>query len=291
MRKAFAALTGIVAILLVPVIHAGAQTLAIYDDFNTGSSIDPLRWRGFEQATTNGVINTEATRRIVADELQIALTTHGGTGSDTGSTGDGRNRLLINHPVLVDGTPRITVLQATVRVNRATVEDCSASDTATRARAQLLAFFFNDGTGNVTPGDLTGDILAGVQLQRDSRADDTIVAFLSRCTNANCASASVLKFAVFTRTWTAGVAEVLTVKWQPANNRFLLTARSGPNTETQILTYDDIPLSDGASPKGFVKDLRVANTVANCSTGSVGATIDARFDNVRINAAAVNAFP
>ncbi|MEX2148373.1 MAG: hypothetical protein WED01_15305, partial [Candidatus Rokuibacteriota bacterium] len=160
-------------------------------------------------------------------KLRIALTTHGGTDSDIGTTGDGRNRLLINHPALVDGTPRITVMQAIVTVNSATAEDCTASDTATRTRAQLLAFFFNDGTGNTVPGNLKGDIVAGIQMQRDSRTGDAIVAFLSRCSNAACAPATLLKSAVFTRTWATGAAELLTVKWQPANDRVVFTAKSG----------------------------------------------------------------
>lgn len=135
-----------------------------------------------------------------------------------------------------------------------------------------------------------GDILAGIQLQCDSRVGDTIVAFLSRCPDATCTpAATLLKFFVFTRTWTTGVAEILTVKWQPGSDRFAFTAKSGPSTETHFLTYNDIPLADNTNPKGFVKEVRVSNSVANCSAGPVAATMDARFDNVRINATAVNA--
>src|SRR5688572_33378967 len=49
MRKAFAAIIGILATLLVPVTDASAQALAVYDNFNS-APIDALRWRGFEQA-------------------------------------------------------------------------------------------------------------------------------------------------------------------------------------------------------------------------------------------------
>src|SRR5688572_28514305 len=89
MRKAFATMIGILAVLLVPVIDAGAQALAVYDNFNS-ATIDPVRWRGFEQAAGDAIINTEATRRIVSGQLEMALTTHGGTASDTGATGEGR---------------------------------------------------------------------------------------------------------------------------------------------------------------------------------------------------------
>lgn len=47
---------------------------------------------------------------------------------------------------------------------------------SSRTRAQPLGFFFNDGS-NLRLSDGTGDVLAGLQLQRDSTSGDRIMAF------------------------------------------------------------------------------------------------------------------
>jgi len=186
----------------------------------------------------------------------------------------------------VDGIPPITALQAKVTVRSALAQNCAANPEATRSRANLFGFFFNDGS-STGPTDFTGDIIAGITVERNSKTGDRIVAFLNRCDTAACVFSTNLVAAVFTRTWTLGIAQLLTVVWQPANNRFVYTVSGGGlATETRILTYTQ---PDAALPRLFLKELRVANTVPNCTAGRRVAAIDALFDSVAINANAVPA--
>jgi hypothetical protein len=265
---------------------ATAGTLAVYDPF-PGPAIDDSRWRGFEEQASQaaGLANLEAIRRTTGGKLQLALTTRGGTSSDDGNTGDGRNSLRVNHAALADLDPRIRVLQSQVTILDAHAEDCAANTTGGgRARAQLLMFLFNDGTGSGAAGDFTGDILAGISLERHAVLGDRIVAFVNRCDVPNCAFSQNLSALVFDRPWELNVPEVVTVRWQPASDQVLFTVNNGAGPEQHALEYTQ---DDGAPPQLFLNDLRVANTVENCTAGPVRASIDARFDRVKLNGNAV----
>ncbi len=269
----------------------GLAQLATYDAFS-GAAIDSLRWRGVESsaaAVSNflDLVNTESHREIVDAspglavdrQLQLFLRTTGGTSSNVGSTGEGRNGVRINHPTLQDGLPRITTLKAKVTVRSAKAQNCAANANPTRARATVFAFFFNDGT-STEPGNAAGDMLAGVNVERSSKFGDRIVAFVNRCDSSNCAFSTNLSFAIM-GPWTLGVASTVTVRWAPANNRFVFSATGLAN---KILTYTQ---ADTNLPRIFLHELRVSNDVPNCSAGRRMAAIAALFDNVRINSNAV----
>ena len=269
---------------LVPAT-AGAQELAIYDPFD-GAAIDPTKWRGSESTSSLAIVSTDAYRGIVDDRLKLALTTHGADASDTGLAGEARNRVLMSHAALVDGTPRITAMRTNIKILRAVAQDCAASDVATTTHAGIFGSFVNDGTGTPNPSDFTGDILAGFDLRRDSRIGRTINAVIARCTNASCSSANILGSAVLAKTWALGEAVTLTIKSQPAQSRFVFVATSPAGSETRAVAYD---LPDAHPAKSFLKDLRVNNAIPHCSTGPVKAAIDARFNDLAINAIAVGA--
>src|SRR5687768_10055153 len=114
----------IVVLALAPAM-ADAQTLGTYDDFST-SLIDPVRWRGIESIHVNtlGVRDTEISRHTATGQFRASLRTFGARGTDFGLSGSSRNRIHIDHPNLIDFTPRITVLQAKVTPKAATAQDC-----------------------------------------------------------------------------------------------------------------------------------------------------------------------
>jgi len=264
-----------------------SQTLFTYDTFST-PLINPALWRGSESAvsSTGTPVNTEIRRRIASSQLELVLTTNsnavpaGATGLTTGFTGTGTNRVRIKQAGLVDGLPEITVLQARVTVKAADVDDCASNTTGSRTRAQVSGHFFNDGTAGSGTTDLTGSIIAGLNLERHSKEGDKIVAFINRCDDSVCSFSVNLKTMTFTRTWTLNTPETLTVRWDMDQARFQFTA-TGATTEVQTLTYGDIPLRDAGLPKRFTKDLAVLNTPANCSAVQQEASMSALFDNVR----------
>jgi hypothetical protein len=272
---------------------AQAQTLATYDTFSS-PLLNDTKWAGVEQAISisgGPAVNLEFTRRVLQGQLQLTLRTAGGTGSDTGITGEGRNGLRINHPVLADEVPRITALQAKITVAKASAGDCAANpgNTNTRARAQLFGFFFNDGSSSGA-GDRTGDILAGVTLERRAGGDG-IFAFMNRCTTASCTTSDNIDVETFTHVWQVGTPELVTVRWVKASKKFVFVLGSGAGAETKEISYDGLGWTDTAKPRLFLKEARVSNAVENCTAGRVEAFMDARFDTVKINQTAVDALP
>ena len=282
---------GLVAIAAPIVIHA--QTLGSYDTF-AGPEIDPVRWRGQETVfnATLGPRNTEVTRRIIGGKLETALRTFGSAVTDTGITGSANSRVLINHPALTDGDPAITAIQAGITPKAAVSEDCAANTSQGTSRARVFGLFFNDGTANTTPGDLTGDILAGVNLERNSKLGDRIVAFVARCDEPACQQPDTIKSVAFSRAWQVNTAELVTVRWRKATKDFQFTIASALGNENHVLTYGDLDILDRERPKALIAmQLGVNNNVVNCTDGRKQAFFDALFDNVKLNSNAITALP
>ena len=268
---------------------AGAQALGLYDDFSSSTLLNPGRWRGTETFINNtlGVRDTEIARRITPGaagtrRFQASLRTFGALGLNTGLSGSARNRIHIDHPNLTDQDPLITVIQARVTPIAAVAENCAANTSETRARASVLGFFFNDGTSNAVETDLNGDILAGVNLERNSKLGDRIVAFITRCDQSQCGDPQTLKAVAFAHTWAVNRPELVTVRWRKATKDFQFVV----GTETRVLTYGDILPFDRELPKNFFFPIGIQNTVANCASERLEAFFDAHFDDVRINATA-----
>jgi hypothetical protein len=299
-QKGDGALTYLTTLLLLAVVLGapavgGAQTFTLYDSFNT-STINPARWSGSEQNTNPAaIVNLEAIRRIVQPDptvanlfLQLVLTTaHTGTGSDVGRAGDGRNSLRINRADLRDNNPAITGIQIRGLVVSAAAQDCPTNAMeATRAEAQIIGVFFNDGT-STGPGDRTGDVLAGINVSLNSNATPPghlLVAFINKCTDPVCTFSSTLNSAIFTHTWTLGTPGRLTIRWDHILHKFVYTLGNPLSPlETHELAYIEPDLTP---PVNFVHDLRVVNRLPNCST-PIKASTTARVDFVSIITEAV----
>jgi hypothetical protein len=264
----------IVSLMLLGFAGVSQAQLVLYDDFNV-KPINPAKWSGSAGSAGPAAPNTESARKLAAKQLYIALTLWGRTDSNTGNAGVQSNRLDVTNPVPV------TAIQADVTVKSVKVVGCAANPTATRARAQIVGGFFNDGT-SPGAGDRTGDIIAGTQSVRDTLFGDRIEAFINRCTNATCTTFTGLAFQVFTATWTQGVADTLRLEWDPANDRFIHTVNPGGVNEIITLTYT---VPDANAPVANFKQVAAGNSAASClgPAPRTSATMKALFDNVMLN--------
>jgi hypothetical protein len=297
----FHALVLAIGVALLLPLPVAAQTLATYDAFSS-ATMDGGRWVGVEYGVRYGslttgwrngrenpltrhasfsVVNTVVGRQIVGGQLQLRLTTSGGTHSSSQAPGLGRLVLRSRNDALRDD---LTRLQAAVTVMAADAQPCRSTGNS-RARAQLFADIARDASTGVD----TGKIFATLSLQRTSFDTDRIVAVLSRCLDASCNTAADLDWVVFTRSWTPGIAHTLGLIHQAANNRVLFSVSGGGvAVETRALSYT--PPAERWLGRRF--ELRVETAPATCPavTGApaerVDVTMDARFDTVRVNAAA-----
>ena len=274
-----------------------AQTLATFDSF-AAEQMDPGRWAGMEHAIRYGspaggwsneiesqwtyhpefsVVNTVFDRRIVGGKLRLHLVTRGGTHDNTMAPGHGRLALRARtlHDFVTRVQARVTVVAAETPPCRSTAES--------RTRAQLYAAISNVASA-------TG-MFATLSLQRSSFGDDAIVAVLSRCLDSACQVAEDLDWVTFSRSWTRRSAHTLTITHRRANARVVFSvAGGGVAAESRTLRYSP-PLPEESAGHEFA--VGVENSPANCpATGAaaserVGVSIDARFDNVRVNASAV----
>jgi hypothetical protein len=273
-RIAFALLT--LFLLAFPV--TSIAQLALYDDFGQ-RRIDPDKWHGGETSVGASAPNAESDRNIANGQLRLLLTSYGETTSDIGSPADGGiMRLRINNP------EPVTAMQGDVTVTRALAQGCPENTTASRVRAQLSGAFFNDGS---SPGfgDQTGDVRASIEKRRDSTGADTILAVVSRCIDTGCDNTDTLDSFRFVTGWSVGVADTLGVGWDPANDRFIFSVNPGTTTEeTEALAYT---VSDANPPINAFKQLRILNSIANCTATRRRGSMTALFDNVMLNPDAV----
>jgi hypothetical protein len=268
-----------VALLLVmPLVLLGfagvSQALTLYDDFNT-KPINPARWSGNERSAGPLAPDTETTRKLAGKQLEIDLTSWGRTDSNTGNAGNPNSGLTVTNP------GPVTTIQADVTVKSATVVGCAANTTSTRGVASIEGAFFNDGTSPGL-GDRTGDIFAGILSERGSLSGDQILAFVNRCTNANCTTVVNSSFVVFTASWVQGVANTRSTQWDKPNKQFIFTVNPGGSQEQHILTYT---FTDSAAPVGNYKGVFAGIFVASClgPAPRAYAIMKALFDNVMVN--------
>lgn len=254
---------------------AGAASLVLYDNF-TAPEINPDKWIGVDSFNSGPNPKTEAKRFIERGKLHIVLTTYGDTTSDSG-TRSGDLGLGFPNPAA------ITAMEARVTVKQASFQDCAGNTSTSLAWAQLRGAFFNDGT-SPEAGNRIGDIFTSFQKQANQNGNN-ITADIRRCNDLGCNNSTTLTSFIFTTTWTPGQAHVLRLEWDPAGNGFRFTVNPGkPTEETTLLTYitpDTLP------PVFNFKNMKVRNLPANCTSGRKKVTMDALFDNVKLNPDAV----
>jgi hypothetical protein len=260
-------------IVLATVSHAQLMPFTPYEDFK-GEKVEPERWRGHESFEGFPNPNRDARRTLKQGELVLSLTTSGETDSDVGKM-RGRFGLEITRPIIV------TAMQADVNIEDAVAQLCSGHLTASIARAQVVGAFFNDGW-STGPDDQTGDIIAGIQKQHDTDGD-TVVAFIKRCTDADCESTLLVASHTFVNTWKRKHTDTLRLQWDPTTFEFHFTVNPGTITEEYIVlsSYPYFPNAPG--PGLDFKRLQVTNDAVNCTEGRRETSMGVFFDNVQIN--------
>ncbi len=265
----------------------GHAQFVLYDDFSSGA-IDPERWANTSVEGNFSQPTTEFVRIVENGKLHLSLVSWGGTASDTGSIGS-RQGLNIRQLGTLGGSGFITGLSAQVTVLNAEAGDCTGNpETAAPAlaRAQILGFFFNDGSGSST--STIGNILPFLQLQEDKNGIRSIVAFLVRCNVDNCSSASLIALTgnpvPFTTTWSPNTPVNLKMIWDSVNGnfKFKVTNLATLATETKNIVYQGSVTNAGPPTFFDSKQVRVQNTAENCTASRKRTLMDALFDKVKV---------
>ncbi len=242
------------------------EPFGVYEDWSS-PTIRSDRWRGGEafgvplntmgEPTMGGP--TEARRETDTGALRMRYRREGGTASNVGGAFS-NNFLTVTHPLLVDQ------LEATFTVDDpVTVTACPENNTSSARPARLLLGRLNNGQGTDIV-DRTGDLLAGINAQRDSSSMDPpgvlqVFGFLLRCDNANCGATTLLSFVQLPSVAVATPFRLRLI-WDAPNQRFLFGLDDNPDVQ---LTYD---------PVVFFREARLpfantefGHTTANCVAG------------------------
>jgi len=273
MTKLFALIVS--AFLLAPV-PAFAQAFVLYDDFSSGI-IDPAKWYGSSVDGNFSGPMAEMSRRIEGGQLRLMMTNYGNTLSDSGTT-TGRIDLRPKLTGVLGGPGFIVGMQANATILASRIQKCGANTSTGGARAQMLGFFFNDGT-STGPDDRTGNIIGFINMQKNAPPLDNqvITAGISRCLIASCEQSTTLASQTFDATWALNETVTLRLVWKKANGKFTFVAKG----ETHDIFYPG-GLIDSGPPITSFNALRASNFVENCAVGYKKGVTDVVFDGFSV---------
>ena len=271
--------TAIISVIIASMAMLGSfahalEPFVLYDDFGS-KIIDETRWYG-EYGIATGVSILEDIREIKSGRLHVLSRYYGNMGSDSG-TSRGFSRLGFANP------NTITAMKATVQVMSEEADGCPNNSFATTVRAALQGTFFN--TGTPTPNSSVNDVLAGIGIELTSNSSNApnilnVLGYVIRCNDSSCVSYSLL------RGENMGTIKLkaktdLSVQWDQPNHQFIVQVGKLPPVSLPYAVSDTHP------PGVNVKELRLTNYIANCTTEPrlVG-FVDAYFDNVFVNQSA-----
>lgn len=259
-----------VALLFGAALQSPAHALedfASWDNFNAAAQIAPALWQGGERS-----------RLIEGGALHMIQRDLGSQYDNTGLYSTSWNERLQNPGA-------IRQLKATVTVNDFAVSGCGANTTPSTVQARLGGVFFNAGPG--VPSSQVNDIGAVIRFKRDSNSPDAagllrVEGLVFQCSTADCNYDSVVLGSVDLGLATVGQAAVLKTEWDPAKKRFNFYRDSNP---VQRVTYTASDAQTAYVPSRWI-GTRV--NLANCLGGPrTEGFMDAKFDNVYVNASAV----
>ena len=267
--KSFSILALLCAAGLAGLPAQAAEPWVLYDDFSS-PFLDPVKWPD---------ANLERSRLAVGGGLVMTERDWGGTGSDSG-------RLSFGWSDAITRSGPVTQFRALVKVLAVEATGCAANSSPTRSRARLLATFFN--TGGRATGSLFGDVLAQVNVYRDSNSPDApgvlqVNASATVCNIADCSTGSAIGGTVSLGTVSVGQSVLLQMEWDKLAKTLVFSRDQGASTAT--IPYGS--LDDNTEPGNPFKSMALRNEVANCASGprALG-YISARFDSAAVNKAA-----
>jgi len=245
----------------------------LYDHFET-PRIEPDKWFGSETRRPHRVL--EASRFVKEGKLYLIAVGYGDTGSNagrqTGSFGLG-----------LKPSGSLTGLQAELTVTNVMAQTCAANAESTQARAQLVGFFFNDGSGSQRQkGDLTGDVVAVLEKVADSRDGNLIRAIVLRCMSWTCSQGQTIKALLFKRKWTLSQPDVLRIEWERLDSQFVFSVNPGAEGEESRRIAYDPALRPRPPSQRQLQRIRVRHHGANCQAGRRAALMTVAVDDVYV---------
>jgi hypothetical protein len=267
----------LVIVLLVGMTGQGQAQFVVYDDFSSGV-IFPVKWYGSSIDGNSDGPSAEIIRRIEGGQLHLSVTSYGNNHSDSGTINN-RVDLRLKDLGTAGGSGFITAIKTTVTVLAAKSQNCAANTGTGNVRAQIVGFFFNDGTGPAgMPLDRTGNIGAFINIQKQSDGAQQFVAGLFRCSDSGCGTTTAVGTNVtFTTTWAVNEPLNVNLTWKEGTGKFVFTAKG----ETHDFFYP-VGLVNAGPPLNDFKGLRVSNFVENCNGVYKKGIMDALFDDVQV---------
>jgi hypothetical protein len=270
--------------LLVGLPEMGHAEFVLYDDFSAG--IDPAKWYGSSIDGNSDTPSTEVVRRVENGKLHLSITSYGNNHSGTGTPS---NRVDLRPKLLGTrgGPGYITGMKVNMTVLGVKAQGCGPDNPQEQfisaARAQMLGFFFHDGTPIAPTNDRTGTIGFSVALVKLAPSDYTglnqITGNMFRCLDAGCNSSTVIgNLIVFQSSWVPGEVVPIKLTWDNTGGRKFVVVAKG---EKQVFPYPDALLDVGPAPVDF-KALRVQNNIENCPTGYRKGVMDVLFDEFMV---------
>ena len=267
------------AVMLVLMLLAGpgdaAERLVPYDDFNA-THLNPDRWFGGEYSPASPSASTEAIRQLQDHWLRLVYRSYGQTDADSG-------RLRSELVLMFRDPAAVTAIQAAVQVTDVATTGCPGNPERTLAWANLGGRFF--GSAASTPEGEVRDMVAFIGIIQVSGTTDLPEIFQARavvfyCANRPCTAGMELHrrdLGLVTR----GEVVRLRVQWDRDNHRFIFQRDDAPEV------FAPYAVSDTAPPGIAVKLLDAMLFVPKCTAmPRPMAFIDARFDDVMVNASA-----
>jgi hypothetical protein len=245
-----------------------AEGYTTWDNFEGATQVNEKRWLGTDR---HRMIEGGALRMIQRD-----------LGSQTNNTDVFNNSWSTS---LTNPGP-VTQMKGSITVNAFEISHCAANANVGVLQARFTGSFFNAGPGVPAPGNRINDVGAVIRLRRDSNSADAanvlrVQGTVFQCTTSDCNYGTIGLGDVDLGTALVGETVVLKMEWDKPNKRFNFFRGSDP---VQRVTY---AVSDALAPASSYRLIGTRTTVTHCMAGRTEGFIDAKFDNISVNASAL----
>jgi hypothetical protein len=264
---------GALVLLTFVLSKAGVAQLVLYDNFNS-LRIDPSKWDGgFQDPESREAVRELTTTPGQEDDRQLHLkeTTYSTTTDDNGASGS-------IFGLAFPAPSAITEASFSVVVKDAKTVGCGSNPSgAVDIGPEFRGRFFNTES---SPTSQLGDVEGGIGAYRtpsDVGSAIQVGFHYERCDDDFCSARTPLDFGVV-GSIQPGTTNRFHIKWDQPNHRFIFQLNNGP------LVVSPYTVADSSPPSFAFRAIDIARQVAHCTTTPRPfASIDAYFDNVRVN--------
>jgi len=251
--------TGLFLALLFATLPCMAQTPILYDNFNHKFLDQALWW----SACAGFSVNQNCATDIQEGRLHLSRGLSGNSDSNSDTNGGAATAFFI-------GPYAINSITADILVRNIEEIPC-ATNTGFGGHADIIARYFNTGSGNVN--DDVGATLFVGRNATDPEGQLTVM--------GNYFSNGDYSHVVWLTNITIGTPLTVTLRWDQPNHRFLykVTNKVTQITSSGMLPY---PFSDTTPAVDPEKHLDVEIFPANCTSNQTWVRADALFDNIYV---------